>query len=56
MTQTESLLVPFEFDTVIADRICNFDLLWNMLAAQQVELFNPGRRNRKLPRYYDECR
>ncbi len=56
MTQAESLLAPFDFDAVIADKGYDADPLRELLAAQQVEVVIPSRRNRKQPRDYDRIR
>ena len=53
MTQADSLLAPFDFDAVIADKGYDSDPLRELLAAQQVEVVIPSRRNRKQPRDYD---
>ena len=56
MTQAESLHAPFGFDAVIADKGYDSDPLRELLAAQQVEMVIPSRRNRKQRRDYDENR
>ncbi len=56
MSQAESLLAPFHFDAVIADKGYDSDPLRELLAAQQVEVVIPFRRNRKQPRDYDRIR
>jgi len=56
MTQAESLLAPFDFDAVIADKGYDSDPLRELLAARQVEVVIPSRRNRKQPRDYDKER
>ena len=56
MTQAESLLAPFDFDAVIADKGYDSDPLRELLAAQQVEVVILSRRNRKQPRDYDRIR
>ena len=56
MSQAESLLAPFHFDAVIADKGYDSDPLRELLAAQQVEVVIPFRRNRKQPRAYDRIR
>lgn len=43
MSQAESLLAPFHFDAVIADKGYHSDPLRNLLAAQQVETAIPSR-------------
>ena len=47
---------PFHFDAVIADKGYDSDPLRELLAAQQVEVVIPFRRNRKQPRAYDQIR
>ncbi len=54
MSQAESLLAPFHFDAVIADKGYDSDPLRELL--QQVEVVIPFRRNRKQPRAYDRIR
>ena len=56
MTQAESLLAPFHFDAVIADKGYDSDPLRELLAAQQVEVVIPFSSNRKQPRHYDRIR
>ena len=56
MSQAESLLAPFHFDAVIADKGYDSDPLRELLAAQQVEVVIPFRRYRKQPRAYDRIR
>ena len=56
MTQAESLLAPFHFDAVIADKGYDSDPLRDLLAAQQVEVVIPFRSYRKQPRDYDRIR
>ena len=56
ITQAESLLAPFHFDAVIADKGYDSDPLRMLLAAQQVEVVIPSRRNRKRQRDYDQLR
>ena len=56
ITQAESLLAPFHFDAVIADKGYDSDPLRALLAAQQVEVVIPSRRNRKRQRDYDRLR
>ena len=56
MTQAESLLAPFHFDAVIADKGYDSDPLRDLLAAQQVEVVIPARRYRRQPRDYDRIR
>ena len=53
MSQAESLLTPFDYDAVIADKGYDSDPLRELLAAQQVEVVIPSRRYRKQPRDYD---
>ena len=56
MSQAESLLAPFHFDAVIADKGYDSDPLRELLAAQQVEGVIPSRRYRKQPWDYDRVR
>ena len=56
ISQAESLLPPFHFDAVIADKGYDSDPLRELLAAQQVEVVIPSRRYRKQPRDYDRIR
>ena len=56
MSQAESLLAPFHFDAVIADKDYDSDPLRDLLAAQQVEAVIPSRSYRKQPRDYDRIR
>ena len=56
MTQAESLLAPFHFDAVIADKGYDSDPLRDLLAAQQVDVVIPSRRYRRQPRDYDRIR
>jgi len=56
MTQAESLLPPFDFDAVIADKGYDSDPLRELLAAQQIEVVIPFRSYRKQPRDYDRIR
>ena len=56
ITQAESLLAPFHFDAVIADKGYDSDPLRILLAAQQVEVVIPSRRNRKRQRDDDQLR
>ena len=46
MSQAELLLAPFHFDAVTADKGYDSDPLRDLLAAQQVEVVIPSRRNR----------
>ena len=50
------LLAPFHFDAVIADKGYDSDPLRKLLAAQQVEVVIPSRRNRRKPWEYDRSR
>ncbi len=50
LSQAESLLAPFHFDAVIADKDYSSDLLGELVSARQVELIIPSRRDRKRPR------
>ena len=52
----ESLLAPFHFDAVIADKGYDSHPLRDLLAAQQVEVVIPSRRYHKQPRDYDRIR
>ena len=56
MSQAESLLAPFHFDAVIADKGYDSDPLRELLAAHQVEVVIPSRRYRKQPHDYDRIR
>jgi len=56
MTQAESLLPPFDFDAVIADKGYDSDPLRELLAAQQIEVVIPFRSYRRQPRDYDRIR
>ena len=56
MTQAESLLAPFDYDAVIADKGYDSDPLRELLTGQQVEVVIPSRSNRKQPRDYDRIR
>ena len=56
MTQAESLLTPFDYDAVIADKGYDSDPLRELLADQQVEVVIPSRSNRKQPQDYDRIR
>jgi len=56
ISQAESLLAPFHFDAVIADKGYDSDPLRDLLAAQQVEVVIPSRRYRKQPQDYDRVR
>ena len=56
MTQAESLLAPFDFDAVIADKGYDSDPLRELLAAQQIEVVIPYRSYRRQPRDYDRIR
>ena len=56
MSQVESLLAPFQFDAVIADKGYDSGPLRDLLAAQQVEVVIPSRRYRRQPRDYDRIR
>ena len=47
MSQAESLLAPFQFDAVIADKGYSSDPLREPLAAQQIAVVIPPRRYRK---------
>ncbi|MDE0397248.1 MAG: IS5 family transposase [Candidatus Poribacteria bacterium] len=51
-----SLLAPFHFDAVIADKGYSSDPLRELLAARQVEVVIPSRRYRKQPRDHDRLR
>ena len=53
ITQAESLLAPFDFDAVIADKGYDSDPLRELIAARQVEAVIPFRRYRKHPRNDD---
>ena len=54
LTQAESLLAPFHFDAVIADKGYDSDHLRTLLEAKQVEVVIPSRRDRKQQRAYDK--
>ena len=56
LSQAESLLPPFHFDAVIADKGYSSDPLRELLTARQVELVILSRRFRKQPRDYDRLR
>ena len=56
LSQAESLLAPFHFDAVIADKGYSSDRLRELLTARQVEVVIPSRRYRKQPRDYDRLR
>ena len=56
LSQAESLLAPFHFDAVIADKGYDSDPLRELLTAKQVEVVIPSRRYRKQPRDYDRLR
>ena len=56
LSQAESLLAPFHFDAVIADKGYDSDPLRELLTAKQVEVVIPSRRHRKPPRDYDRLR
>ena len=56
ITQAESLLAPFHFDAVIADKGYDSDPLRTLLEAKQVEVVIPSRRYRKQQRDYDRLR
>ena len=56
LSQAESLLAPFHFDAVIADKGYDSDPLRELLTAKQVEVVIPSRRYRKPPRDYDRLR
>ncbi len=56
MSQAESLLAPFHFDAVIADKGYDSDPVRELLAAQQVEVIIPSRRYRKQQWDYDRVR
>ena len=56
LSQAESLLAPFRFDAVIADKGYDSDPLRELLTARQVEVVIPSRRNRKQPHGYDRTR
>ena len=56
MTQAESLLTPFDFEAVIADKGYDSDPLREQLAARQVKVVIPFRSYRKQPRDYDRIR
>ena len=56
LSQAESLLAPFHFDAVIADKGYDSDPLRELLTARQVEVVIPSRRYRKQPRDYDRLR
>ena len=56
LSQAESLLAPFHFDAVIADKGYSSDPLRELLTARQVEVVIPSRRYRRQPRDYDRLR
>ena len=56
ITQAESLLAPFHFDAVIADKGYDSGSLRALLEAKQVEVVIPSRRDRKQQRDYDRLR
>ena len=56
LAQAESLLAPFHFDAVIADKGYDSDPLRELLTAKQVEVVIPSRRYRKQPHDYDRLR
>ena len=56
LSQAESLLAPFHFDAVIADKGYSSDPLRELLAAKQVTVVIPSRRYRKQPHDYDRLR
>ncbi len=56
VSQAESLLAPFHFDAVIADKGYDSDPLRDLLAAQQVEVLIHSLRHRKQPLDYDRLR
>ena len=56
LSQAESLLAPFHFDAVIADKGYSSDRLRELLTARQVEVVIPSRRYRRQPRDYDRIR
>ena len=56
LTQAESLLAPFHFGAVIADKGYDSDSLRELLTAKQVEVVIPSRRHRKQPHDYDRLR
>ena len=56
LSQAESLLAPFNFDAVIADKGYDSDPLRELLVAKQVKVVIPSRRYRKQQRDYDRRR
>ena len=54
--KAESLLSPFDFDSVIADKANDFYDHRQQSGVSQVELLFPFRRYRKQPRVYDQLR
>ena len=56
LSHAESLLAPFHFDAVIADKGYDSDPLRELLTAKQVEVVIPSRHYRKQPRDYDRHR
>ena len=56
LPQAESLLAPFHFEAVIADKGYDSDPLRALLEAKQIEVVIPSRRYRKQPRDYDQLR
>ena len=56
LSQAESLLAPFDFDAVIADKGYDSDPLRELLTARQVEVVIPSRSSRKQPHDYDRLR
>ncbi|MDE0312842.1 MAG: IS5 family transposase [Caldilineaceae bacterium] len=56
LSQAETLLAPFHFDAVIAEKGYSSDPLRELLAARQVELIIPSRRYRRQPRDYYRIR
>ena len=55
-SQAESLLAPFHFGAVIADKGYSSDRLRELLTAKQVEVVIPPRRYRRQPHDYDRLR
>ena len=56
LSQAESLLAPFHFGAVIADKGYSSDRLRELLTAKQVEVVIPPRRYRRQPHDYDRLR
>ncbi|MCY3902689.1 MAG: transposase [Caldilineaceae bacterium] len=56
LSLAESLLAPFHFDAVIADKGYSSDPLRELLTAKQVEVVIPSRCYCKQPRGYDRLR